>query len=182
MKKAILFLFLISGFSVFAQKEKAETEMIETEVKHEEPEKHVLIANRILKKSGWIRNRNSVSVRGIEGYVKGVYVGNNKLFILLEIDNRRNINYDIESISFITSPIQTANRQIEAEEKVFMPLYTNQPESISKKSKQKLVYVFDKFTIDDSKNLLFIMNEIDGERTVILTITPKHIVKAEYIN
>ncbi|HAV02477.1 MAG TPA: hypothetical protein DCW95_04660, partial [Chryseobacterium sp.] len=115
------------------------------------------------------------------GYVKGVYVGEGKLYVLIEIANRTNINYDVESISFITSPVQVKNRQIEAEEKVFTPIYAIQPENIAKKSSQRLVYVFDKFTIADNKNLLFIMTEIDGERTLSLDIKPKYIVGAEYV-
>lgn len=140
-----------------------------------------ITAEKILKKNGWIKNRNSALVRGIEGFVKGVYVGNDKIFVLLEIANRTNINYDIESISFITSPIQNGNRQLEAEEKIFFPVYSNQPENLQKKKVMKLVYVFDKFTIADNKNLLFIMNEIEGERTLTLEIKPKYIVGAEFI-
>jgi len=153
----------------------ADVAVVAYETKHED------IAQRLLKKSGWIRNRNSAVVRGIEGYVKGVYVGEGKLYVLIEIANRTNINYDVESISFITSPIQVKNRQIEAEEKVFTPIYAIQPENIAKKSSQRLVYVFDKFTIADNKNLLFIMTEIDGERTLSLDIKPKYIVGAEYV-
>lgn len=153
-----------------------------TTVNESEEKDYEIIANRLLKRKGWINNRNSVNVRGVEGFVKGVYVGKNKLFILLEIDNRTNINYDIESVSFITSPVQTKNRTIEAEEKVFIPIYTNQPDSISKKSKVRMVYAFDKFTIADNKTLLFVMNEIDGERSILLNIPPKYIAKAEFEN
>lgn len=155
--------------------EAADMAVVAQETKYED------VAQRLLKKSGWIRNRNSAVVRGIEGYVKGVYVGEGKLYVLIEIANRTNINYDVESISFITSPIQVRNRQIEAEEKVFTPIYSIQPESIAKKSSQRLVYVFDKFTIADNKNLLFIMTEMDGERTLSLDIKPKYIVGAEYV-
>ncbi|WP_084466276.1 DUF4138 domain-containing protein [Kaistella palustris] len=154
----------------------------ETEMQYAEaPAEHEAIAQRLLKKSGWIRNRNSSVVRGIEGYIKGVYVGSGKVYVLIEVLNRTNINYDVESVSFITSPIQVTNRQIEAEEKVFTPVYSIQPENIAKKSSQKLIYVFDKFTIADNKNLLFIMTEVDGERTLSLDIKPKYIVGAEYV-
>ncbi|AZI21495.1 DUF4138 domain-containing protein (plasmid) [Chryseobacterium taklimakanense] len=134
-----------------------------------------------MEKGGWIKNRNSALVRGIEGFVKGVYVGNGKLFVLLEIANRTNINYDVESVSFITSPIQTGRRQLETEEKIFVPIWSNQPENFSKKSSKKLVYVFDKFNISDNKTMLFIMNEIDGERTLTLEIKPKYIINADAI-
>lgn len=155
-------------------------EPIQQEQKNDEAE-YEATATKILKKGGWIKNRNSAEVRGIEGFVKGVYIANKKIYLLLEIDNRTNINYDIESISFITSPIITKNRQLEAEEKTFVPIWSNQPENLAKKKSTKLVYVFDKFTIADNKNLLFIMNEIDGERTLTLEIKPKYIIESEYI-
>ena len=147
----------------------------------ETPEQYEIIAQKIIKKNGWIKNRNSAFVRGIEGFVKGVYVGDGKVYVLIEVANRTNINYDIESISFITSPVQVKDRQIEAEEKIFSPIYAIQTESIAKKSREKLLFVFDKFTISDNKNLLFIMSEIDGERTISLDIKPKYIVGAEYV-
>ena len=151
------------------------------EQKAENPEQYEIIAQKIIKKNGWIKNRNSAFVRGIEGFVKGVYVGGGKVYVLIEVANRTNINYDVESISFITSPVQVKDRQIEAEEKIFSPIYAIQTESIAKKSWEKLLFVFDKFTISDNKNLLFIMSEIDGERTLSLDIKPKYIVGAEYV-
>ena len=109
-----------------------------------------------MKKSGWIKNRNSFYVRGIEGFVKGVYSGSGKLYVLIELANRTNISYDIESAVFITAPTKKANKEIEQEEKVFQPIWSNQPEALQKKETKKLVYAFDKFTIADNKKLLFI--------------------------
>ncbi|UOE39658.1 DUF4138 domain-containing protein [Chryseobacterium oryzae] len=151
------------------------------EQKADNPEQYEIIAQKIIKKNGWIKNRNSAFVRGIEGFVKGVYVGSGKVYVLIEVANRTNISYDVESISFITSPVQFKDRQIEAEEKIFSPIYAIQTESIAKKSREKLLFVFDKFTISDNKNLLFIMSEIDGERTISLDIKPKYIIAAEYV-
>ena len=147
----------------------------------EETTDYEIIANKILQKNGSIKNRNSAYVRGIEGYVKGVYVQNGKMYILLEIANRTNINYDVESVSFITNPLEKKNRTIEIEERIYTPVWSNQPESFEKKSNKKLVYVFDKFNISDNKTLLFIMNEIDGERSLTLEIKPKFIIEADYI-
>ena len=149
---------------------------IEPEVKDYE-----ITAQKVLKKSGWIKNRNSFYVRGIEGFVKGVYSGSGKLYVLIELANRTNISYDIESAVFITAPTKKANKEIEQEEKVFQPIWSNQPEALQKKETKKLVYAFDKFTIADNKKLLFIMNEIDGERTLTLDIKPDYIINAEFI-
>lgn len=156
---------------------KVETAIVENIVPAEKPTYEVL-AEKVLKEKGWINNRNSVLVNGVEGFVKGVYSGNGKIFFLLEVANRSNINYDVESAVFITSPIEKNGKTIDTEEKTFIPIFSNQPESFNKKSKQRLVYVFDKFTIAGDKTLLFVMNEIDGERTLTLEIKPKYILEA----
>lgn len=139
-------------------------------------------AEKLLKQKGWINNRNSYLVRGVEGFVKGVYSGNGKIFIMLEVSNRSNINYDIQNISFITSPIKKKGIDFDTEEKIFLPIWSNQPDFIGKKSKQKLVFVFDKFTIGENKMLNAVINENEGERNLKLEIKPAYILSAEYIN
>lgn len=139
-------------------------------------------AEKLLKQKGWINNRNSYLVRGVEGFVKGVYSGNGKIFVMLEVSNRSNINYDIQNISFITSPIKKKGVDFDTEEKIFLPIWSNQPEFIGKKAKQKLVFVFDKFTIGENKTLNAVINENEGERNLKLEIKPAYILEAEYIN
>lgn len=139
-------------------------------------------AEKLLKQDGWINNRNSYLVRGVEGFVKGVYSGNGKIFVMLEVSNRSNISYDIQNISFITSPIKKKGVDFDTEEKIFLPIWSNQPEFIGKKTKQKLVYVFDKFTIGENKTLNAVINENEGERNLKLEIKPAYILEAEYIN
>lgn len=139
-------------------------------------------AEKLLKQKGWINNRNSFLVRGVEGFVKGVYSGNGKIFVMLEVSNRSNINYDIQNISFITSPIKKKGIDFDTEEKIFLPIWSNQPDFIGKKSKQKLVFVFDKFTIGENKTLNAVINENEGERNLKLEIKPAYILSAEYIN
>lgn len=139
-------------------------------------------AEKLLKQKGWINNRNSYLVRGVEGFVKGVYSGNGKIFVMLEVPNRSNINYDIQNISFITSPIKKKGIDFDTEEKIFLPIWSNQPEFIGKKAKQKLVFVFDKFTIGENKTLNAVINENEGERNLKLEIKPAYILEAEYIN
>ncbi|WP_332453771.1 DUF4138 domain-containing protein [Chryseobacterium aquaticum] len=139
-------------------------------------------AEKLLKQKGWINNRNSYLVRGVEGFVKGVYSGNGKIFVMLEVLNRSNINYDIQNISFITSPIKKKGIDFDTEEKIFLPIWSNQPEFIGKKAKQKLVFVFDKFTIGENKTLNAVINENEGERNLKLEIKPAYVLEAEYIN
>lgn len=157
--------------------EKVVTPTVEAVPPAEKPNYEIL-AEKVLKEKGWINNRNSALVNGVEGFVKGIYSGQGKIFVLLEIANRSNINYDVESAVFITSPIQKNGKTIDTEEKTFIPIFSNQPETFNKNSKQRLVYVFDKFTISGDKTLLFVMNEIDGERSLTLEVKPKWILQA----
>lgn len=139
------------------------------------------VGDIILKKSGYIKNRNSVYYKGIIGMMKGIYTNDNKVFVLLEIKNTSNLDYDIESVFFNTSPVKKRRENLELEEKNFMPIWDNKIETIKKKSTQKLVFAFDKFTLNDEKVLNATLREKDGEREINIVITPKQIINAEYI-
>lgn len=145
-------------------------------------EKHIAIAEKILRKKGWISNRNSFYTRGMLGFIKGVYSADKKIFVLAEFKNNTNINYDVESISFLSNPVKNSVKQIEADEKIYQPVYNTEAEVINKKSSKKVVFVFEKFTIADDKNIILIMNELEGERTISLEIKPKYISNAEFTN
>ncbi|MDN3710445.1 DUF4138 domain-containing protein [Myroides ceti] len=58
------------------------------------------ISQRLLKESGYIKNRNITSYKNIKLILKGVYVNHNKIYILMRIDNNSNINYDVNAYKF----------------------------------------------------------------------------------
>lgn len=182
MKKILIIAFLLTISKAYSQ-----TAIISDSVKVENTnvsatEKHITISEKILKKKGWINNRNSFYTRGMLGFIKGIYSGDKKIFVLAEFRNTTNINYDIESISFLSNPIRNGVKQIEADEKIYVPVYQTEAEAIDKKSTKRVVFAFEKFTISDDKNIILIMNELEGERTISLEIKPQYISKAEFIN
>lgn len=182
MKKILMFTFI-----AMISKTNAQTSIIQDSIQNQEilevsAEKHIQLAEKILNKKGWINNRNSYYTRGMLGFIKGVYSGDKKLFVLAEFKNTTNINYDIESISFLSNPIKKKVKQIEADEKIYIPIYQSEGEIVDKKSTKRIVFVFEKFTISDNKNIILIMNEVDGERTISLKIKPQYISNAEFIN
>jgi len=182
MKKILMIAFITMIGKNYAQST-AVSDSIQNEANLEtKTEKHILLSEKILKKKGWINNRNSFYTRGMLGFIKGIYSGDKKLFVLAEFKNNTNISYDIESISFLSNPIKNNVKQIEADEKIYAPIYQTEVESIDKKSTQRMVFAFEKFTISENKNIILIMNEMDGERTITLEIRPKYISKAEFIN
>lgn len=159
-------------------KDQEKTEQVSKTKTLTEEQKIEYNVQRILKKRGFIKNRNYNYIRGIEGYVKGVYVMDNKIYMLLELINKTNIQYDISHTLFYALPLKKKDR-INIQEKTFSPIFSTEPQKLEGKSKTKVVYVFDKFTISDDKTLFFVMNEIEGERTLKLEIKPKYIYNAK---
>lgn len=151
-------------------------------VKEEDPMVQIEKVGKIVeKKSGFIKNRNSVYEKGIIGYIKGIYTNNNKIYFLFELKNTSNIDYEIDGAFFNTAPIKKKEENIELEEKVFNPIWDNKVEVLKKKSWTRLVFAFDKFTLNNNKVLNFNLREKEGEREINLIIKPANIIKAEYI-
>lgn len=182
MKKILMVAFITMISKISAQNSVVQDSIQNQEILESSSEKHIQLAEKILNKKGWINNRNSFYTRGMLGFIKGVYSGDKKLFVLTEFKNTTNINYDIESISFLSNPIKNNVKQIEADEKIYLPIYQTDGEIIDKKSTKRIVFVFEKFTISDDKNIIVLMNEVDGERTISLKIKPQYISNAEFIN
>lgn len=182
MKKILIIAFLSTICKAYSQTEIVSDSVTMSNTEAQSNKKHIATAEKILKKKGWINNRNSFYTRGMLGFIKGVYSGDQKIYILTEFQNNTNINYDIESISFLSNPVKNSAKQIEADEKIYQPIYQTEAEVINKKSTTKIVFAFEKFTISDDKNIILIINELEGERTISLEIKPQYISKAEFIN
>lgn len=158
------------------------------EPKKEEKADYITLAEKLVKKAGNINNRNSVLYKRVEAFIKGVYSGSGKIYFLVEIQNRSNIPYEIESISFNSpepivdkSMVDGSNEKTKVEEYNFIPIWDNRPEKLERKSKTKIVFVFDKFTISDKRDLVMLVKETDGERELELKIKSKFLNNAEYI-
>lgn len=140
------------------------------------------IIKKLSNKKGFISHRNSVYVRGIEAFIKGVYANNDKVYIMIELENNTNIKYDIESTSFVTALADKKKaKEVIQEEKIFVPVKSSQGENLDPKTKYKVIYAFEKFTIAEDVNLIFSMEEENGDRNIKLPISSKYFIKAEYI-
>ncbi len=113
--------------------------------------------------------------------LQGTYVKNNVMFFRLGIENTSNINYDIESLRFYIRDKaklkRTASQEIEIK-----PLYVfgNVP-TVEGDSSIEVVYIFEKFTIPDSKRLYMEMFEHKGGRHFNLLVKNRTIVKAQLL-
>lgn len=166
----------------------AETEPIVDSTTEEIKEEPIVVDNtseiieKLSNKKGFISHRNSIYVRGIEAFIKGIYANNDKVYIMIELENNTNIKYDIESTSFVTTLADKKKaKEVIQEEKIFVPVKSSQGESLNPKTRYKVIYAFEKFTIAEDVNLIFSMEEENGDRNIKLPISSKYFIKAEYI-
>ena len=141
------------------------------------------IEDKILKWRGFIAIKNTASYKRIELSIKGIYVHKDKLYFYMEIANKSNIKYDINKLTFITLSKQKFKRELQAEEIEYDPVYIY-PETIdiAAKTRKKIIVVFNKFTLNEEKDLEVQLSEKEGERTVNLLIKGDLIVEAKKID
>lgn len=140
------------------------------------------VDEKVLEQKGYITSRNTAEYRKIILSLKGIYINSGKLYFLMEIDNKSNIKYDINSLDFITSAKKKSKKQVEAEEQRFEQLYFYQElTDIAPKGKVKFVAVFEKFTLNSDKEMEITLSEKGGERVVRLSVSSETIANAKGI-
>ncbi len=138
------------------------------------------ISQRLLKESGYIKNRNITSYKNIKLILKGVYVNDNKIYILMRIDNNSNINYDVNAYKFyITNDKGIAT----SEQTIDVNIVNVTPDiKVIPTGKNDIVFMFDKFSVGDDKQLLFELTEINGDRNLNFKILSSLIDNARNYN
>lgn len=153
---------------------------VNAEIKNEQTSS---VEDKILKRKGFITIRNVSTYKKIDLYIKGIYIKEDKLYFYMEIANRSNIKYNINKLTFITLSKQKFKRELQAEEIEYEPIYIY-PETvdIEAKSRKKIVVVFNKFTLNEEKDLEVQLSEKEGERIVNLLINGNLIAEAQNID
>ena len=139
-----------------------------------------IATNMAINEKGYIHSRNIVENKGISIALKGIYSYDSKIYILFHLGNTTNIEYEIENYAFLTNSKIKKGKKVQAEESAFNPIYlTDDMKKILPQTQKKLVVVFDKFTINDDKDFVFLLNEKNGERSLDYSIKADMISKAK---
>ena len=111
--------------------------------------------------------------------VSGIYIHDDMLFLRVSIRNKSNIKYDVQSLRFFVRDKKKLKRTSSQELEV-RPLYVrNEANSIGGNGSADVVFVFEKFTIPDSKALDIELFEENGGRNLNLHVGNHAIIKAE---
>jgi hypothetical protein len=111
----------------------------------------------------------------IKVQINNLYYIDNKLYFVININNSSDIDYNINYIkSYIDSRDSNKNSSSQYLEKNPIGIF-NANRSIKAATDRNYIFVYEQFTIDGNKNLVFEINENNGERNLALKI-PSYII------
>lgn len=113
--------------------------------------------------------------------LSGIYINGDVLYFRLQLQNKSNIGYDADNISFTIKDLQKSKRTA-TQELNLTTLYINKAfTNIAADSSATCVVALPKFTLPGFKYLSIQILEKDGSRNLRLTVKNRHIMKAARI-
>lgn len=113
--------------------------------------------------------------------VKGIYIKDNKLLFQTEISNQSNIDYDIDFLKFSIKNKKRFKKSISQETEIIPISILSDATNIIKAGNQPIqkVFVFDKFTIPDKKELVIDLWEKNGDRNLAIAVSGQSLLDAK---
>lgn len=109
-------------------------------------------------------------------FIKAINLSDNKYYVVLQINNRSKIDYEISSIK-LSIKNKVKSKKIGISSYPIPIRYTYKKiDRVKVKTKEDEIIIFDKIVIDDDKVLLIEMNEKNGERILSIEVTPKDLM------
>lgn len=114
-------------------------------------------------------------------YLKGIYIRENIMFFHFTLNNKSNINYDVDLLRFFIRDREQLKRTA-SQEITLLPIYRHGNDKlIPANAHQEVIYALNKFTIPDAKHLVIEMFEQNGGRHLSMTVKNRTIVNARPI-
>lgn len=122
---------------------------------------------------------------GFKGIITNIYAHNNYIVLKLYIENGSNIKYNVDFLGFTIytkrKNVLQNNSTEEYSIKKQFPFKDDDLSILEPNKKYEQVYIFDKFTIEKKKNLVFEITEINGDRRLKINIPYQYIIKADML-
>ncbi|MBT2591403.1 conjugative transposon protein TraN [Pedobacter sp. ISL-68] len=115
---------------------------------------------------------------GIRFQMSGLFIQDEVLYVRLNIENRSNVNYDIDQLRFFIRDQKKASRTATQEIEITPVHVENNTDKVDGNSQQTMVFALPKFTIPDKKYLAVQLMEKNGGRHLELHVKNNTIVKA----
>lgn len=131
------------------------------------------------------KNKKELNIKsknyGVEARLKSIYSHNGKLYFHLSINNKSNLPYKLDYVSFKIKDRKTTKRTT-IQEVTLKPIRSYVDfQTINSQSKQDNVFMLNQFTLSDKQVLLIEINENNGIRKQQLKIRSSSILKAKEV-
>ncbi|MFM9403423.1 conjugative transposon protein TraN [Myroides odoratimimus] len=163
------------------QVSKQQSEVLLKDLGSTRPSLADLFMKAIIKKNKKELNIKSKN-NGVEARLKSIYVQDGKLYFHLSINNKSNLPYTVDYISFKIKDKRTSKRTTIQEVSLTPIRSYSDAQIINSQSKQDNVFMLDQFTLSDKQVLLIEINEKNGVRNQVLKVKSSAILVVEGIS
>lgn len=138
----------------------------------------VYTCNRAIRHRG--RGKRGTEADKMKARLRGLFVKENVLYYRLALENKSNLNYDIDYIRYFVVDSKTAKLTARQEIELH-PIYVYNEAITTVRGHQNVerVYAFQRFTIPNNKQLLIMIGEQGGGRELSFSVQNKDIMKAK---
>ncbi|MEK6495212.1 conjugative transposon protein TraN [Myroides odoratimimus] len=140
-----------------------------------------LFMEAIIKKNKKELNIKSKSY-AVEARLKNIYVQDGKLYFHISINNKSNLPYEVDYVSFKIKDRRISKRTTIQEVNLKPIRIINDYQTINSQSKQDNVFMFDQFILSDKQVLLIEINEKNGVRNQVLKVRSSGILKSKKLH
>ncbi|MCC9043911.1 conjugative transposon protein TraN [Myroides sp. M-43] len=162
------------------QNSKEQSEVLFKELGNTNPSLADLFMKAIIKKNKkelYIKSENY----GVEARLKSIYTQDGKLYFHISINNKSNLPYQVDYVSFKIKDRRTT-KQTTIQEVSLKPIRSYSDfQTINSHSKQDNVYMLDQFTLSDKQVLLIDIKEKNGMRSQVLKIRSSDLLKLKNV-
>ena len=132
------------------------------------------------------KNKKELNIKsknyGVEARLKSIYTQDGKLYFHLSINNKSNLPYEVDYVSFKIKDRRTTKRTT-IHEVSLKPIRSYRDfQTINSQSKQDNVFMLDQFTFSDKQTLLIEINEKNGIRKQKLAVKKNKIQNVLMVN
>ncbi|QQU02134.1 conjugative transposon protein TraN [Myroides odoratus] len=163
------------------QNSKQQSEVLFKDLGSTSPSLADLFMKAIIKK-----NKKELNIKSknysVEARLKSIYTQDGKLYFHISINNKSNLPYTVDYVSFKIKDKRTTKRTT-IQEVALKPIRSYSDfQIINSHSKQDNVYMLDQFTLSDKQVLLIEANEKSGVRSLVLKLTKANLLKVKNIS
>lgn len=124
-------------------------------------------------------------LQGIQYYVSGIFTNGSKIGFKLVIENEEDLRYTLSYVNWTIKEkkkFRSKKGSVEYNEPLHSLNESSSYPTLKKGEQGIYIFIFKKFTLSKSQELILEIGEKDGSRTCDLKINQNYIIKADYLS